>query len=70
MLININRYWLMVIVNFGIIRNFISLSSIYRKVFSIWSKKNVYTVIVIDKNFLLSKNKRVDKKTEVPLIAT
>ena len=60
----------MVIVNFGIIRNFISLSSIYRKVFSIWSKKNVYTVIVIDKNFLLSKNKRVDKKTEVPLIAT
>ena len=46
------------------------LSIINKKRFSIRIKKNVYNLIVINKNLILSKNKKVNKKIELLLIVT
>ena len=59
-LININKDWLRTIVDFEEIENFILLSLVNKKEFSIQAKKNIYNLIVINKNLLLSKNREVD----------
>ena len=51
-------------------KNFRLLSLIHKKKFSIKRKKDAYELIVINKNLLLDKNRRVDKKTDLLLIIT
>ena len=41
-----------------------------KKKFFIWKKGDTYNLRVIDKNLLLSKNGKLDKKTELLLVAT
>ena len=52
----------MVIVYFTIMRNFILIFFSKKKKFFIWIKKNYNNLRVINKNLLLSKNERIDKK--------
>ena len=63
--ININNYQFKAIVNLAITRIFIIPSLANRKEFSIWKKKATYNLIVINKNLLLSKNRKIDTKTEL-----
>ena len=50
----------MVIANYSIKKNFMSLFLINKKKLSIWKKENIYDLIVINKNLLLNKNRKVD----------
>ena len=68
MLININRYKVIVIVDFSITKNFILLFLASRKKFSIYIKKYVYILIFINKNLLLNKNERIEKKIKLLLV--
>ena len=57
-------------IDFGIIENFILPSLFIKKEFSIWKKVDAYKLIIIDRNLLLSKNKKVNKKTKQILVRT
>ena len=70
MLININRYQLIVIVELSITENFILIFLANKKRFSIYKKEDTYDLIIIDKNPLLSIKEKVNKKTKPSLIAT
>ena len=50
----------MVKINIDIIENFISLFINNKKEFFIYKKKNTYNLIVINKNSILNKNRKVD----------
>ena len=52
----------MVIVDLGITEKFILPFLINKRKFSILIIKNAYDLIIIDRNLLLSQNRRVDKK--------
>ena len=41
-----------------------------KKGISIWKKKDIYNLIVINKNLLLSKNKKINKKIKQILVAS
>lgn len=61
-LININKYQFIVIVNSGTIKNLILLSLANPKKFSIQKKKDIYNLMVIDKYLLLSKNRKIGEE--------
>lgn len=58
--IGINKYRLIVIVDLGIRTNFMSLSLAYKNKFRILINENTYSLIVINRNLLFSRNKRVN----------
>lgn len=55
---------MLVIGDFDITKKFMSLFLTKQKRVSSWKRKNIYNLIVINKNVLYSKNRRVDKKTK------
>ena len=57
------------IVDFDAIDNFIIRALVDKKKYSIQEKSNIYNLIVVDKNLLFDRNKRVDKKTKLLSIA-
>ena len=57
-------------VNSGIIENVISVFLFNNKKFSILKKKNIYNLIVIDRNMLLTKNKKLNKERKLLLVIT
>ena len=64
------KYWLIARVDFGIIKNFISIFLFNKKRFFIWKKKDANNLLVINRNQLLSKNGKIDEKTELLLFIT
>ncbi len=54
--------------NFNTINNFIVKALVKRKEYFIRKKLNAYNLIIIDKNLLLAKNKKVNKETKLLLI--
>jgi len=60
---------LIAIVDFDAIDNFIIRALVDKKKYSIQEKSNIYNLIVVDKNLLFDRNKRVDKKTKLLSIA-
>ena len=50
--------------------NFILLFLVNKKRFHIWKKKNIYNIIVIHKNLLINKIRKVDKKVKLLFIIT
>lgn len=51
-------------------KNFILSFLTYNKVFFIWAKNDAYDLIVIDRNSLLSWNRRINNKTKLLLVVT
>ena len=68
MLININKYRFIIIINSDIKEIFILLSLVNRKKFSIYKIKNIYNLILIYGNSLISKNKRINKEIDILLV--
>ena len=57
-------------VNSGIIENVISVFLFNNEKFSILKKKNIYNLIVIDRNMLPTKNKKLNKERKLLLVIT
>jgi len=55
-------------INFNAIDNFITKALIKREKYFTWKKFNAYNLINVNKNSLLAKNKRINKKTKLLLI--
>ncbi len=68
-LIKINNRQLIAIIDFDTIDNFIIKAFVKREEYSIEKKLEVYNLIIVDKNLLFDKNKKVNKKTKLLLIA-
>jgi hypothetical protein len=56
-------------INFSIIDNFIIKALVKRKKYSIRKKSNAYNLVIVDKNSLLARNKKVNKETRLLSIA-
>ncbi len=56
-------------IDFNAINNFITRTLVKRKKYFTQKKSNAYNLIIIDKNLLLDKNKRVNKETKSLLVA-
>jgi hypothetical protein len=56
-------------INFNAIDNFITKALVERKEYFIWKKFNAYNLVIVDKNSLLDKNEKVNKKTKLLSIA-
>ncbi len=67
--IKINNCRLIAIINFNATNNFIIKTLVKREEYSTQKKSNIYNLIIVDKNLLLDKNKKVDKETKLLLIA-
>ena len=52
-------------IDFSAISNFITRALIKRKKYFIWKKSNVYNLVIVDKNLLFDKNKKVNKETKL-----
>ncbi len=52
-------------INFNAISNFMIKALVERKEYFIRKKSNAYNLIIVDKNLLLDKNKRVNKETKL-----
>lgn len=70
MLININNYQIIVIVNLSVIKNFILTFLANEREFFIWIKKDAYDLKVINRNLLLIKNKKMNQITKLLLVET
>ena len=55
-------------INFNAINNFITRALVKIKKYFIRKKSNAYNLIIVDKNSLLVKNKKVNKETKLLLI--
>jgi len=67
--IKINNRRFIAIIDFNIINNFIIKTLIKRKKYFTQDKSNAYNLIIVNKNLLLDKNKRVNKETKLLSIA-
>ena len=56
--------------NSSMIENFMLLSLAKQKKFLIQINEDTYNLMLIDKNLLLKKNKKVDKEIKLILVAT
>ena len=56
-------------IDFDTIDNFITRALVKRKEYFTWKKFNAYNLIIVDKNLLFNKNKRVNKETKLLSIA-
>ena len=56
-------------IDFNAIDNFITKALVERKEYFIWKKFNAYNLVIVDKNSLLDKNEKVNKKTKLLSIA-
>jgi len=56
-------------INFNAIDNFITRALVKRKKYFIRKKSNAYNLVIIDRNSLLNKNKKVNKETKLLSIA-
>ena len=56
-------------INSSAINNFIIKALIERKDYFIRKKSNAYNLVIVDKNLLLAKNKKVNKETKILSIA-
>ncbi len=56
-------------INFNAINNFIVKAFVKRKEYFIRKKSNVYNLVIVDKNSLFARNKKVNKETKSLLIA-
>jgi len=59
---------LIAIVDFNIINNFITRALVKREKYFIRKKFNAYNLIIVDKNLLFARNKKVNKETKLLLI--
>jgi len=51
------------------IDNFITRALVKREEYFTWKKSNVYNLVIVDKNSLLARNKKVNKETKLLSIA-
>ncbi len=56
-------------IDFNAINNFMIKAFIKREEYFIQKKSNAYNLIIIDKNLLFDKNKKVNKETKLLSIA-
>jgi hypothetical protein len=56
-------------INFNIISNFIIKALVEREEYFTQKKSNAYNLVIVDKNLLLVRNKRVNKETKLLSIA-
>jgi len=56
-------------INFDAIDNFIIKAIVKREEYSIRKKSNAYNLVIINKNLLFARNKRVNKETKLLSIA-
>ena len=54
--------------NLGKTKNFIGLTLANKKRFSVWIKKKMYNLIIINTNLLLNRNRSMNKETKLVLI--
>ncbi len=52
-------------IDFNAIDNFITKALVKRKKYFIQKKLNAYNLIIVDKNLLFDKNKKVNKETKL-----
>jgi hypothetical protein len=67
-LIKINDCQFTTIIDFNIIDNFIIKVFVKRKEYFIQKKFNAYNLVIVNKNLLLAKNKRVNKEIKLLFI--
>ncbi len=68
-LVKINDCRLTTMINFDAIDNFIIKAIVKREEYSIRKKSNAYNLVIINKNLLFARNKRVNKETKLLSIA-
>ncbi len=56
-------------INFDAIYNFITRALVKKKEYFIRKKLNAYNLMIVDKNSLLARNKKVNKETKLLSIA-
>ncbi len=56
-------------INFDIIDNFITKAFVKREKYFIQKKFDAYNLVIIDKNLLFARNKKVNKETKLLSIA-
>ncbi len=56
-------------IDFDAIENFMTKALVERKEYFTRKKSNAYNLVIVDKNSLLDKNKRVNKETKLLSIA-
>ena len=67
-LVKINDCQLTTMIDFDAINNFMIKVLIKREEYFTWKKSNAYNLIIVDKNSLFARNKRINKETKLLLI--
>ncbi len=68
-LVEINDRQLLTIIDFNAIDNFITKALVERKEYFTQKKFDAYNLIIVDKNLLFARNKKVNKETKLLSIA-
>ncbi len=67
--VKINSRRLIAIIDSGATSNFIVRAFVERKEYSTQKKLDTYNLVIVDRNLLLDKNKKINKKTKLLSIA-
>jgi len=65
MLVKINNRRFIAIIDSSTINNFIIRILIKKEEYSTQDKSNIYNLVIVDRNLLFDKNKRVNKETKL-----
>jgi len=68
-LIKFNSYRFIAILIFNTTNNFIIRAFVEREEYFTQKKSNTYNLVIVDKNLLSTKNKKIDRETKLLLIA-